>query len=128
MPAHAVLTHDASRQSLAISLYLADGGHFRPTVTAGQRLADLIRGLGLPLRGDCRAEGDCAGCHVHVREGWSDRLERPRADEAARLAGIEGAGPCSRLACRLVMSPALDGLEVDIPPESLVPQTYWIAG
>ncbi len=119
---------EASRQPLSVNLFLADGGHFQPAVVAGHRLADLIRGFGLQLKGDCRSSGDCAGCHVHVREGWAAKLAHPSPEEAAKLAGIVGAGPRSRLACRLVMSPALDGVEVDIPPESLEPQTYWIAG
>ena len=115
-------------QTLVLNLYLADGGHFQPTVPAGHRLADLIRGFGLQLKGDCRSSGDCAGCHVHVRDAWAGRLAQPSQEEAAKLAPIAGAGPRSRLACRVIMSPALDGVEVDIPPESLEPQTYWIAG
>ena len=115
-------------QTLALNLFIADGGHFQPTVQAGHRLADLIRGFGLQLKGDCRSSGDCAGCHVHVREAWAGRLVQPSIEEAAKLAGIAGAGPRSRLACRVIMSSALDGVEVDIPPESLEPQTYWIAG
>ena len=115
-------------RSLALNLYLADGGHFQPSVPAGRRLADLIRGFGLQLKGDCRSSGNCAGCHVHLREGWTSRLARPTPEEAGQLAQIAGAGPGSRLACRVVMSPELDGVEVDIPPESLEPQTYWIAG
>lgn len=122
------LVVDAPRQSLSINLFLSDGGHFQPAVMDGHRLADLIRGFGLQLKGDCRSSGDCAGCHVHVREGWAGRLAQPSPEEAAKLARIAGAGPRSRLACRLVMSPALDGIEVDIPPSSLEPQTYWIAG
>ncbi len=119
---------NAVRQSLSLNLFLADGGHFQPAVATGQRLADLIRGFGLQLKGDCRSSGDCAGCHVHLREGWAGKLAQPSLEEAIKLAAIAGAGPRSRLACRVVMSPALDGVEVDIPPESLEPQTYWIAG
>ena len=119
---------EAPYPSLCLNLHLADGGHFQPAAAAGHRLADLIRGFGLQLKGDCRSSGDCAGCHVQVRERWAGRIAEPSPDEVAKLARIAGAGPRSRLACRLIMSPALDGVEVDIPPESLEPQTYWIAG
>lgn len=119
---------DAPPRPLSLNLFLADGGHFEPTVKAGHRIADLIRGFGLPLKGDCSSSGECVSCHVHVRQSWAGRLAQPSTEEAAKLARIAGAGPRSRLACRLVMSPALDGVEVEIPPESLEPQTYWIAG
>jgi hypothetical protein len=39
-----------------------------------------------------------------------------------------GADGAARLLGHLVMTPELDGLEIELPWDALVPQTYWVAG
>lgn len=107
---------------------LVDGGHFSISAPAGSRAIDAVRGFGLPLKAECKGRCLCTSCHVRVAGDWANRLEEPDADELAKLRDVRGAGPVSRLICRLILTPDLDGLDIEIDPWSLVPQTYWVAG
>lgn len=107
---------------------LADGGRFELTVPTGSRAIDAIRAFGLPLKAECDGRCVCSTCHVRVAGAWASRLEAPNTAENAKLFEVKGAGPSSRLICQLILSPDLDGLDIEIDPASLVPQTYWVAG
>jgi ferredoxin, 2Fe-2S len=111
-----------------IVVRLTDGGHFAVSAPAGSRVIDAIRRYGLPLKAECEGRCHCASCHVRVAAPWADRLEVPNAAERATLSAIAGAGPRSRLICQLDLTPDLDGLDIEIDPASLVPQTNWVAG
>lgn len=107
---------------------LADGGRFDLAAPAGTRAIDAIRDFGLPLKAECEGRCVCNTCHVRVADAWASRMKARTAAERAKLAEIEGAGPSSRLICQLTLTPDLDGLDIEIDPSSLVPQTYWVAG
>lgn len=67
--------------------------------------------------GMCGGICSCATCHCYVPESWRGRL--PAAGEG-ELAMLEGAGHRknnSRLGCQVIVTEALDGLEVELPPE-----------
>ena len=70
----------------------------------------------------------CGTCRARVAPIWRDRLLPPATDEATLLAGLSDRDEATRLICRLVMTPELDGLEFELTWDALVPQTYWIAG
>ena len=113
---------------LTLNVRLVDGGHFRPEAAPGFRIMELIRAYGLPIKAECGGAGVCATCHVRIPPAWRDLLPPPSADELAMLDEIPDADDTSRLACQLVMTDALDGLELEVQPDSLVPQTHWMAG
>lgn len=106
-------------EHLAVRVGLADGARFLVPARQGQRLTDLIRAYGL----DVDAE-----CHIRIADPWLDAL--PPADhiEQTKLTRLAHAGRASRLASSLVMTGDLDGLELEIQPESLVAHTSWAAG
>lgn len=93
----------------------------------GARVLDLLRAYGIPVKVECDGEGRCCSCHVRIPADWRHLLPPPSEDELDRLAEIPGADESSRLACEIIMSDELDGLELEVQPESLVPQ-IWIAG
>ena len=69
------------------------------------------------IAADCGGLLTCATCHVHVRAEWLDRLPPLSDDEATMLAFTASPRqPNSRLSCQLVLSEALDGLVVELPP------------
>ncbi len=107
---------------------LVDGGRFELSVTTGSRAIDAIRAFGLPLKAECQGRCICTSCHVRVADAWAGQLEEPEAEELAKLREVPGAGRTSRLICQLTLTPDLDGLDIEIDPASLVPQTYWVAG
>lgn len=111
-----------------LAVRLVDGGRFSISAPAGSRVIDAIRGFGLPLKAECEGRCYCASCHVRVAGDWASRLHEPDADELAKLHDVRGATRTSRLICRLILTPDLDGLDIEIDPWSLVPQTYWVAG
>jgi 2Fe-2S ferredoxin len=117
---------DEPRLKLVVSL--KDGSRFEPPAAAGFRVMELIRAFGLPIKAECGGSCVCCTCHVRIPEQWRDALLPPSDEELAKLDEIPTADESSRLACQLVMTEDLDGLELQIQPDSLVPQLYWVAG
>lgn len=113
---------------LTLNVRLADGSHFKCEAAEGFRVMELIRAYGLPIKAECGGAGVCATCHVRVPDAWRSLLPAPSDDELAKLDEVPGADDASRLACQIEMTTALDGLELTLDPDSLVPQTIWAAG
>jgi 2Fe-2S ferredoxin len=68
------------------------------------------------IAADCGGTLTCATCHVIVDPAWADRLPEPGQDEQGMLeftASPRETG--SRLSCQIVLTPALDGIELRLP-------------
>jgi 2Fe-2S ferredoxin len=66
---------------------------------------------------ECGGCLSCATCHVYVDEAWIAKLPAPEEDEVDMLGFVAAEQqPASRLSCQLVVTDALDGLVVRIPP------------
>jgi 2Fe-2S ferredoxin len=85
----------------------------------GWRVMEVIRDWGLPIKAECGGACACATCHVYVDEKWLARLYPSTEEEVDMLTdeAFEVRGN-SRLACQILMSSTLDGLEVTLAPES----------
>ncbi|MFL6694145.1 MAG: 2Fe-2S iron-sulfur cluster-binding protein [Ramlibacter sp.] len=69
------------------------------------------------IEAECGGMLTCATCHVYVREPHAGLLPAVRPDEEGMLAFTASARQAnSRLSCQIVLTPALDGLTVDLPP------------
>ncbi len=64
---------------------------------------------------DCGGLCACATCHVYVQEPWLEQLSSPGAMEQEMLGFTAEQKPNSRLACRITITDALDGLVVCMP-------------
>jgi 2Fe-2S ferredoxin len=84
----------------------------------GWRVMEIIRDHGLPLKGECGGALECATCHVYVQPWWLSKLPPKRAEEDEKLDEAFEVKPHSRLSCQIIMSGALNGLEVILAPES----------
>ena len=73
---------------------------------------------GLPLEGTCEGQMACSTCHVVVAPEWFDKLPPASEDEEDMLDLAAGVTRTSRLSCQIVLSEALDGLEVRVPEEA----------
>jgi 2Fe-2S ferredoxin len=82
----------------------------------------------LPIKAECGGAGVCATCHVRIPSSWQRLLPPPSPEELAKLDEIPGADDTSRLACQLMMTEELDGLIVEVQPDSLALHTHWVAG
>ena len=96
----------------------ADGSRESFDAPAGHSIMDCavdhaVRGI----RGQCGGGCTCGTCHCWIGAPWRGRLPAPTADEAELLDYLPGRCPDSRLACRILLSATLDGIEVEIPPE-----------
>lgn len=113
---------------LNIHIYLADGSHFRREAIAGLRLLDLLRMYGFPVKAECGGACVCGTCHIRVPQRWQHVLLPPTDEELTKLDDIPTADEASRLACQIETTDEMDGLEFELQPDSLVAQTYWVAG
>lgn len=113
---------------LKLDVRLADGGRFQADAAPGFRVMELIRAYGLPIKAECGGSGVCATCHVRIPKVWQSLLPPPSDDELAKLDEIADADETSRLACQIVMTEAMDGMQLEVQPDSLLPQTSWVAG
>ncbi|XSG80882.1 MAG: 2Fe-2S iron-sulfur cluster-binding protein [Methyloligella sp. ZOD6] len=111
-----------------ITVHLPDGTTHRLEALEGWRVMEVIRDWGLPIKGECGGACACATCHVRVKQEWLDKLVPPNDEELEMLDGAFNVEDHSRLCCQIIMTPELDGLEVelaedslaDLPPERLV--------
>lgn len=70
------------------------------------------------MQGSCDGKLECSTCHVYVEGKWGPLLETlvPRSEkEDDVLDKALGAREESRLACQLILSAEMDGLEVAMP-------------
>ena len=80
--------------------------------TAGERLLDLAQAAGQPLEGTCGGVMACATCHILVAPEWAAVLPPAGREEDALLDLLADSTAASRLACQILLTPALDGLDV----------------
>jgi len=95
-----------------------DGETVEASAEPGARLLEVAQAAGMPLEGTCEGQMACSTCHVVVAPDWFGRLPEAVEDEEDMLDLAAGACRTSRLSCQIVLSDALDGLEVRIPPDS----------
>ncbi|MBT5263548.1 MAG: 2Fe-2S iron-sulfur cluster binding domain-containing protein [Rhodospirillaceae bacterium] len=83
----------------------------------GLTLLQIARDNDVQIEGACEGCLACATCHVYVREDFYDKLPAPEQDEEDMLDLAFLLKPTSRLGCQIVMTEALDGLVVRLPPD-----------
>ncbi len=128
VPASDVSRSGRPKQSLRLNVTLQNGAQFSPRAVAGYRIMDLIDADGFPIRSECRGRCVCSNCHIKVKAPWRSLLPPPSDEERESLRRLPNADERSRLACQLRMTTALDGLVIELQPESIATQTYWVAG
>lgn len=107
---------------LRFTVRLADGLRREHGAIPGLHLVELMRAHELPVKAECGGAGACATCHVRIPVRWQNALPPPSDDELAKLDEIPGADDSSRLACQIVMTDSLDGLEIALQCDSQLPQ------
>ena len=86
-------------------------------VQPGQSLMQAAIDANLPgIQADCGGLLTCATCHVVVQGAWQSKLQPVSSDEDGMLAfTAQAREPGSRLSCQIVLTEALDGLQVRLP-------------
>jgi 2Fe-2S ferredoxin len=76
---------------------------------------ELALALGVRgIEGQCGGSVSCGTCHVHVAPAWIGRTGPATQAETDMLEFEPTLGPHSRLSCQIDVTPALDGLTVDV--------------
>jgi Ferredoxin len=100
---------------VSVSFITDKGETVTASGTAGQTLLDVGQAAGLPLEGTCEGQMACSTCHVIVAADWHGKLGPASDDEEDMLDLAANVTRTSRLSCQIVLTDALDGLEVRIP-------------
>ena len=101
-------------------IYVGVGGQEHAIdATAGESVMATAVKNGVPgIVGECGGNASCATCHVWVREEFAHLVGEPDDTEEDLLdMGVTDRRTGSRLSCQIPVSPELDGLTVDIPPD-----------
>ena len=102
---------------ITIHLVAPGGAETRLQVRTGSSLMQAAVAANVEgIAADCGGLLTCATCHVYVREPFAAQLPPPQDDELGMLAFTAAPRqPNSRLSCQIELTPALDGLTVDLP-------------
>lgn len=93
-----------------------DGSRHRVDIDVGDSLMEGALRNGVPgIEADCGGALACATCHIYVPSAWSAETGAPSADELGMLECANDVDARSRLSCQIRMTPALDGIEVELP-------------
>lgn len=103
-----------------VAFLLPDGTRRAVDAREGASLLEAARAHGVDVEGACGGSMACATCHVHVDEGWFERLPPPSAEEEDMLDFARDLAPTSRLGCQIRVARALDGLTVRVPRSTLL--------
>ena len=96
-----------------------DGQVHEVAATSGESLLDAVLAAGLPVKATCFGCCNCSTCHVDIAAAWYDRLPPPEEQECDVLELAESRTGTSRLACQVIVEPALSGMEVTLMAEAL---------
>ena len=101
-----------------ITFIQPDGSPFGFEAPVGVSLMAAATGAGVDgIIAECGGSAICGTCHVYVDAAWIDRLPAPQAAEEAMLDCTASERlPGSRLSCQVLLSEALQGLSVRVPP------------
>jgi 2Fe-2S ferredoxin len=105
---------------MIVKVRLPDGTSQALEALDGWRVMEVIRDWGVPIKAECGGACACATCHVWVGEEWIGKLPAPSDEELQMLDGAFHVDERSRLCCQIIMHENLDGLEVELAPESLL--------
>jgi 2Fe-2S ferredoxin len=93
-----------------------DGARRSINTALGENLMRAATDNGVPgIDGDCGGHCACATCHVFVSAPWAERLPVMQTKEHEILDFTNERRETSRLACQIIMTPELDGIEVHMP-------------
>ncbi|WP_216892603.1 2Fe-2S iron-sulfur cluster-binding protein [Nocardia alni] len=94
---------------------LPDGSASSVDVPAGQTVMDGSVRNNLPgIVAECGGSCSCATCHVYVEDDAAEAFGEPSMEEQDLLEYLEGARPCSRLACQLVLNATIETVTVTV--------------
>ena len=103
---------------VTVCFITADGERLPREAEPDAILLEVGQAAGMPLEGTCEGQMACSTCHVIIGAEWFAKLPPASEEEEDMLDLAAGVARTSRLSCQVVLTPALDGIEVHIPGEA----------
>ena len=100
-----------------VTFVLNDGTRREIDSPAGETLLQIAWDNNIDIEGACGGVMACSTCHVIVDPAYFHKLDDLSEEEDEMLDLAWGIRPTSRLGCQIVLTDALDGLEVSLPAE-----------
>lgn len=95
----------------------AVGGTMVIDARPGLSLMESAKAAGVPgIEAECGGSMVCATCQVYVFEPWFSAIAPASPMEAEMVEYTRHPRPNSRLSCQIVVSEAMAGMEVEVPP------------
>ena len=106
--------------TITINFIATDGSTTSAKGKIGKSLMEAAVSAGIDgIAADCGGLLTCATCHVHVQEPFASDASRLPPPDGEELGMLEFTAaprkPTSRLSCQITLTPALDGLTVELP-------------
>jgi 2Fe-2S ferredoxin len=99
-----------------VTYRLASGEARRFDIAAGQSVMQGAVAHAIPgIVAECGGSLTCATCHVHLAPDWYERFPPPESAERDLLEIVDEPTAGSRLSCQLIVTAAMDGLDVVVP-------------
>ncbi len=97
--------------------YIEDTGksHTVEVAEGWSLMEGAVKHLVPGIDADCGGACACATCQVYVAPEWQDKLPPKGEMEDTMLDFAPDTRPSSRLSCQIRMSPALDGIVLNLP-------------
>ncbi len=94
---------------------MRDGARRIVQAEIGQNLMVVAKNNDIDIEGACGGAMACSTCHLIIDPAWYGKLPKPSVDETDMLDLATGLTRTSRLGCQIVLTEAMDGLEVRLP-------------
>ena len=99
-----------------VNFRLADGSDRQVDVPLGHSIMQGALAAGIDsIEAECGGSLTCATCHVHLEDGWAEKVPPASYDEKELLEMVDDFRPTSRLSCQVVMQQDMDGIVVAVP-------------
>ena len=102
-----------------IAFISADGARREVDAEAGRSVLEIAWEHGIGVEGACEGSMACSTCHVILSDADYDRLPPSDEDEEDMLDLAWGVTPNSRLGCQILLTDELDGMEFNLPSETV---------
>lgn len=102
-----------------VAFISSDGGRREIEVPPGRSVLEVAWENGIEIEGACEGSMACSTCHVILSDTDYDRLPPSSEDEEDMLDLAWGVTPNSRLGCQITLTDALDGIEFNLPSETV---------
>lgn len=100
---------------------LANGGQYDAEAQAGQTLLQAAEQNGIDgLLAECGGSATCGTCHCYIDPAQWGLLPEPEPAEVEMLGYVaDERRATSRLACQVRLTPALEGLRIELPARQI---------